>query len=133
MTTAQFNPSQLRDLAAAKEAHAKGLPVEYCSPPMAGSWLSVTNPAWTDGNLYRPAPPPPQPRPWSCPSDVPGPVCWLRWPDRNDIHLIVEIGENSVMTTMGHGWRWEAFADENRNIEYSIDRKQWQPCVVTQP
>lgn len=91
MTTSQFSASQLRDLADAKEAHERGEPVEIgFTPPAAPKWGTWTGNDFTEGFLYRPAPAPPQPVPWSKPEHI-------------KVGAVFQKGEQPERIIVGHG------------------------------
>lgn len=69
-----LSPQQHREIADAIDACERGDAVEILGPD--GTW-QLCNPQWAPNKRYRRAPVPVE-RPWNNPSDVPGPVCWLR-------------------------------------------------------
>ncbi len=120
---------QLLQNAAAITAFANGLPIE-CRSRGNIQWVETSLPSWNCAtHEYRPKPAP-KTRPWNCPDDVPGPVCWLKrptgWPC-----LIAEIDDDSIAigggSVDGCVLRWS----ELSRCEYSTDRKTWLPCEVT--
>lgn len=71
-------------------------------------------------------------RPWSKPSDVPGPVCWLRPIRSCGQFLVLQIDAGglcagySMVTSSHHLILWSGIAA----FEHSTDRKTWHPCTV---
>lgn len=119
-------PAQLRDLADAIEAHGRGEAVQ-CSGD-GKSWNPAT-PDWDEILLYRPAPKPVT-RPWSKPEDVPA-FCWLRKLDSKNNMLLITHIDSAGMFCGGNHSRTVLFGDFDC-WEYSVDRKTWLPCVVTE-
>lgn len=129
MTTNEFTPQQLRDLADAREAERRGENIEWYS---GGRWLLLRIqagelPLWSDGTLYRPAPIP-TPRYWSEPAHVPGPVCWIRKTKNGWSSMIVGCYMNGIRIVTSALDEIE-FTDI-RGYEHSIDRLNWKPCLL---
>lgn len=133
-TNMNYTAEELDQFKAAILAHQDGNPVEYKFPDDK-NWNELDTPSWnlSQGVLYRPKP---QPKrvPWSKPEHVPGPVCWLRWPDEpENISMIVGMDADGVTSILGkdtpHFERWSSL----RGQEYSTDRKTWHPCETEQP
>lgn len=122
---------QLRQTGLAMIAHAEGKPVQIASIE-TDNWETYgenEEPRWlVEKHRYRPKPEPVT-RPWSKPDDVPGPVCWVR-PFVNAVvcDLIVTISDKGFMRTGPVFTTWDDTAD----YEYSIDRRTWQPCTITE-
>ncbi len=95
---------------------------------ISSAWLECMtcfNPARDNHNKLRtrrPLPTTPRTRPWSKPEDVPGPVCWLRYDGRPEIHQIIGIQPSGVKAR--YDWNW----GDLKQMEYSLDRKTWFPC-----
>lgn len=74
---------------------------------------------------------PPTARPWSKPSDVPGPVCWVKTDD--DERLVLAVNTDglvlaSLITTSGSTpLRWR----EITAWRHSTDRRTWLACTTT--
>jgi len=125
-----LTPEQIEQNAAAYVAAMNGRPVERKNND--GSWSLEKNPVntWYMGTVCRrPAPEPEPPKPWDCPDDVPGPVCWVRI--ENDERLILAVDNTGMVLgswvgkdgTTSIKWR------ELERWHYSTDRKTWKPCV----
>jgi hypothetical protein len=75
--------------------------------------------------------PEPITRNWNKPSDVPGPVCWIR-KNNEGIEVIIHcVFINGIgYTDAGNTYRkyWDSLSDWT----YSTDRKTWSPCTVTE-
>jgi len=129
-----LTPEQIEQNAAAYVASMSGKPWQ---------WYSHAKKQWRDdiakdrsvfwhtesGYLCRPTPAPEPPKPWDCPEDVPGPVCWLRMDASITEWMVLAIHEDGVaVSTIGFG---RATWDELRKqaASYSTDRKTWKPCV----
>ncbi len=81
----------------------------------------------------RPLPTPPTLRPWTKPSDIPWPVCWLRRIGDDSLHcMVVSVSITGVQIAMGDGVTFAAWSNAKRweQLEYSTDRKTWSPCGV---
>lgn len=82
--------------------------------------------------------PEPKTRPWSKPEDVPGPVCWVRskqWSDGGDHEWLIHGVTSRGIRVLVYGnsdasYQWDSL--ERIRLEYSTDRKNWSPCVVTE-
>ncbi len=117
----------LRQNAAAMLAYADGKPIQGWSSTEQAFFDMECNPSWDcSSTRYRPKPEPTT-RPWSKPSDVPGPVCWIRDPGdpKWGEHLIAVIAIDKVSTV----WGSTSYATF-QNKEYSTDRINWKPCVT---
>jgi hypothetical protein len=119
------------------DSHDKGW--VKCDPFAKGEYGNVIN----YPKLYR-IKPKPVTRPWSKPEDVPL-NCWvrstrgsgddygLRSNDPDSMHaMLVTVSINGISyiskTIQYVAWGSELLG----RLEYSFDRKTWQPCVVTE-
>lgn len=67
--------------------------------------------------------------PWSCPEDVPGPVCWIKCSEKSELLQVTAVASDGIgaLTKGGGIWlRWDQIS--RRNILHSTDRKTWLPC-----
>ena len=97
--------------------------------------LSFAEEWWTRHRTTRPLPTAPKLRAWNKPSDVPGPVCWLRKRDKTGKYASIEA---MIVSVSDRGFEW--FTHEGRfvtwddskisQLEYSTDRETWLPCTV---
>lgn len=116
-------------------ACAEGKPVEARGIAPITDWLDQSFPISFNFEQveYRPKPEPVT-RPWSKPQDVPAPVCWVRnskYPQ--DAYLIVGIRDNGISygrSDAGQFVNWTH--PEFSNLEYSTDRHEWKPCVISE-
>lgn len=99
----------------------------------SGPWDSVlkgtdVSPAMVRIRTRRPAlPVQPVVRAWNCPSDVPGPVCWLKSNIGRE-SMVLEVYHDGVMLNDGADLAWSKLA----NWQYSTTRNgaDWHPCTV---
>ena len=69
--------------------------------------------------------------PWSCPEDVPGPVCWIR-ASLGFPRLVTAITDKGICVSCVNGrdnpdfFDWQQCSEV---FEYSTDRKTWHPCT----
>jgi len=137
-----YTAEELRQIADAIEAENNGKPVEFrwsgyakwknAEPPMMGP---CDDKAMGKRRLYRPKPEPIS-RPWSKPSDVPGPVVWVRPADRTADNAALEallITVSPVCLTFFTNYEQQCPWSSVSTLEYSTDRCNWQPCVVKEP
>lgn len=78
---------------------------------------------------HRPKPKPALPRPWSKPSDVPGPVCYMASNDLPEQWTIVESASPSGIRFWGSWKTWKELA----TYRHSTDRLTWKPCTTDAP
>lgn len=135
-----YTPEQLRLCADAKEAIDKGLPAEQWNARYTrGEWREYGGAFYLDdGWLYRPKSAP-KTRPWSKPDDVPIGICYIR--DKNS-----PSGFSTILSANSYGfvrvvsrYGYSNSAEINRaswsycdEFEYSLDRKTWHSCEVTE-
>lgn len=95
-------------------------------------WSRVIVPAFPQ----RPEPKPePKTRPWSKPDDVPGPVCWVRTSaSGGKVECLVVCISTTGISTLSRVEQFIPWSDAGKmeTLEYSTDRKTWQPCTVTE-
>jgi hypothetical protein len=130
----KLTPEQLKDAQDALAAENNGEPWE---------WQDIDDGAWTEGGGYsvirrlyngclvRPVRKPAL-VPWSKPEDVPGPVCWIRLGRHDSCPvMVVSIWNDGIIYVVRSGTVFQSWRDiASNHIEYSIDRKTWQPCLV---
>lgn len=125
-----MNANILKQNGLAMIALSEGKQVER-APYGSNVWYLLFNtPEWNfDEFNYRPKPAPVS-RLWSKPEDVPGPVCWLRYVGDNTNHwLVIGIGKpDGIQASITADISWEDVGE----YEYSIDRKVWSTCTVTE-
>lgn len=127
----KLTQEQLLQNAEAMIAFANGRPIEYIirsKPEKEQTWCD-----WDSLEMelnafrYRPKPAP-KTRPWNCPDDVPGPVCWIRpCGEPHNVYLIVDVGGPELR----YGQEYQTPYPIDGKFEHSTDRKTWLPCVVT--
>lgn len=80
-----------------------------------------------DYRLYRE----PISRPWSKPSDVPGPVCWVRGKAWDGYLFLVTVILTRGIYAGSMDLSWGMLT--SIGVEYSTDTVTWQPCTTTAP
>lgn len=125
-------PESLEQTAAAMRAHKEGKLIEIreLGVEKLETYDSSIQPAWkTEWCEYRPKPEP-QRRAWCCPADVPGAVCWLRFPLNTEHQMLIScIGAIGIWMSFGtRATMWSEL--ERDGVEYSTDRITWKPCTV---
>ncbi len=122
---------QLRQNAAAMLAFADGKPIQiqYHFSGMWEDWRVGDVDCW-HAHGFRPKPVPVS-RPWAKPSDVPGPVCWIREGGMVGV-MIVGFTNGGVIIGTGPYSYWEWSHIERGATEYSTSRRadDWHPCIV---
>lgn len=134
MNLSDYTDSQIADLHAAIDAAHDGKPIQVQALRGSDEWLECPQPLFNGlpERLYRPKLAPAV-VPWSMPSHVPGPVCWLREPDIPDEQsMVVGIGPCGVdyidCNRDTETDTWEEL--RKAGVEYSTDRITWKPCTV---
>jgi hypothetical protein len=130
------DPIHLEERADALRAKDEGCAVEVFS---ADKWHAIsTQIYWHATARYRRAPKPVK-RPWNKPSDVPGPVCWIRLRYRASEQSSLEA---IIVSVSDKGFEWNTnyarfcpftAKDNIEALEHSTDRIQWKPCTTTEP
>ncbi len=71
-------------------------------------------------------------RAWNCPSDVPGPICWLRVKTSPDCEGMVVCFSTRAVTVHTNEYQHIKWTDLGHwdKLEYSTDRKTWKACEV---
>lgn len=123
---------QLKGLRDAIDARLNGKPWQWrCNGGL--NWNAGNDPhsipaMLANGYDFR-ATPVPVSRPWSAPEDVPGPVCWVRaFASAVVSDLIVTISDKGFIRYNGIFTMWA----DTTHFEYSTDRREWKPCLVTE-
>lgn len=108
-------------------------------------WFSVCNEIWNDHESLDDAKesieanrkmririkPTPVSRPWSKPSDVPGPVCWIRDIGQESYGSMIIGMHPEGIERVGYSLRISLLPwCHCLNKEHSIDRKTWAKCEV---
>lgn len=127
------NPEHLLERLSALEARKALEPLELFTS--TAGWRIVGSPSFDRFMRYRRAPKPVV-RPWNCPADVPGPVCWIRYKDRTHEWSSLE----AMVANVSHiGFEWftrermmVAFSDVEKlsALEQSTDRVTWKSLEV---
>lgn len=97
------------------------------------NWHDEEQPHETWRDCSRRPKPKPVLRAWSNPSDVPGPVCWVRMNGGESAGMVVGVGPMGICVSIGDGSKmdwWELDA-----YEYSTTRAadDWHACKTEAP
>lgn len=128
----KLTPEELKDAQDALAAANDGKPWQYF---VRGEWretdCTVAYILYHD-YLIRPKPEP-KTRPWNFPEDVPGPVCWIRPKGHDWQRMIIMVNPLRITLVGGECRSLESkLFIEIKDYEYSTDRREWKPCVVTE-
>lgn len=130
----EFNPNNIEhclERADALKAKRENQPVELCDVNI-GTWepRTLIEEPFVSYVRYR-RKPTPVARFWSKPSDVPGPVCWMRLDGEGFMIIGLEADgvEGLISNSEVSILRWS----EMRGWNHSTDMKTWLPCTTTEP
>lgn len=131
----KLTPEQLKDAQNALAAANDGKPWQFHTTSYG--WIdagsdSTVGTFLSHDMLTRPKPEP-KTRPWNCPEDVPGPVCWIRYHGQSErCAMILALDPIGVWNfDTNHRERittWEVMPEH----EYSTDRREWKKCEVVE-
>jgi hypothetical protein len=79
--------------------------------------------------FFRTRRPLPEPRHWSRPEDVPGPVCWMRGKRGSGVNSVERLVTIVQDECVGFSAGGVAYWNDLHEWEHSTDRKTWHPCV----
>lgn len=130
-----MTPQQAKELAPILAAYGKGETIQFRID--GREWKDNANFSgleWGRTDTEYRIKPKPVTRPWSKPEDVPGPVCWVRNPEKERLVIVVtEEGITAAAQARASepvDLNWKRLAAQK--WEYSTDRKTWHPCTVTE-
>lgn len=129
-----LTPKQIADNVAAVKVKLEGRPVEFKGFKASDEWLPLESVDFNfmfDAWLFRPAHVPVT-RWWNRSEDVPAaPAVWIKCFYEDLQELVVEIALGGL--ALGRDKQiteWEKLQKERAT--FSLDRKTWQPCTVTE-
>jgi len=133
-TTRRMNNEELLQTADAMRAFVEGKPIQLRLIG-AKEWIDHATipgefPSWDVMNfLYRPKPQSKRVH-WSKPEHVPGPVCWIKFGEKNTELLVVAIDVDGVRFDGAITTSWKSLAGSTHipAALHSTDRVTWHAC-----